>query len=41
VPYHHIGGSVYVILGALTGGGAFVVHGFGPDQTIRLLAAAG
>ena len=42
VPYHHIGGSLYVILGALTSGGAFiVVDRFDPDQTVRLLPLAG
>ncbi|MFC5745612.1 class I adenylate-forming enzyme family protein [Actinomadura rugatobispora] len=42
VPYHHIGGSLYVVLGALTGGGAFVVvDRFDADQTVRLLPLAG
>jgi acyl-CoA synthetase (AMP-forming)/AMP-acid ligase II len=42
VPYHHIGGSLYVILGALTSGGAFVVvDRFDPEQTVRLLPLAG
>ncbi|MFB4308304.1 class I adenylate-forming enzyme family protein [Actinomadura sp. GTD37] len=42
VPYHHIGGSLYVVLGALTSGGAFVVvDRFDPDQTVRLVALAG
>jgi acyl-CoA synthetase (AMP-forming)/AMP-acid ligase II len=42
VPYHHIGGSLSVILGALVSGGAFVVvDRFDPDQTVRLLALAG
>jgi acyl-CoA synthetase (AMP-forming)/AMP-acid ligase II len=42
VPYHHIGGSLYVVLGALTSGGAFVVvDRFDPDQTVRLLSLAG
>ena len=42
VPYHHIGGSLYVILGALTTGGAFVVvDRFDPEQTVRLLPRAG
>jgi fatty-acyl-CoA synthase len=41
VPYHHIGGSLYVILGALTSGGAFViVDRFDPEQTVRLLPLA-
>jgi fatty-acyl-CoA synthase len=41
VPYHHIGGSLYVILGALTSGGAFVVvDRFDPAQTVRLLSLA-
>jgi acyl-CoA synthetase (AMP-forming)/AMP-acid ligase II len=41
VPYHHIGGSLYVVLGALTSGGAFVVvDRFDPDQTVRLLSLA-
>jgi fatty-acyl-CoA synthase len=42
VPYHHIGGSIFVILGALTSGGAFVVvDRFEPAQTVRLLSLAG
>ncbi|MFB4295095.1 class I adenylate-forming enzyme family protein [Actinomadura sp. NTSP31] len=42
VPYHHIGGSLYVVLGALTSGGAFiVVDRFDPEQTVRLLSLAG
>jgi acyl-CoA synthetase (AMP-forming)/AMP-acid ligase II len=40
VPYHHIGGSLYVV-GALTTGGAFVVvDRFDPEQTVRLLSLA-
>jgi fatty-acyl-CoA synthase len=42
VPYHHIGGSLYVILGALTMGGAFVVvDRFDPERTVKLLPLAG
>jgi acyl-CoA synthetase (AMP-forming)/AMP-acid ligase II len=42
VPFHHVGGSVSIILGALTSGGAFiVVDKFDPVQTVRLLALAG
>ena len=41
VPYHHIGGSLYVVLGALTTGGAFVVvDKFDPERIVRLLALA-
>jgi acyl-CoA synthetase (AMP-forming)/AMP-acid ligase II len=42
VPFHHVGGSVSIILGALTTGSAFiVVDRFDPAQTVRLLPLAG
>jgi acyl-CoA synthetase (AMP-forming)/AMP-acid ligase II len=42
VPFHHVGGSVSIMLGALTTGGAFiVVDRFDPEQTVRLLPLAG
>lgn len=38
VPYHHIGGSCFVILGGLIDGGAFVVlEKYAPAETMRLL----
>jgi fatty-acyl-CoA synthase len=42
VPFHHVGGSVFVILGALSVGGSFVVvDRFRPDESVRLLSAVG
>ena len=41
VPFHHVGGSVSIILGSLTTGAAFVVlDRFDPAQTVRLMAEA-
>ncbi|MFC0530028.1 class I adenylate-forming enzyme family protein [Phytohabitans kaempferiae] len=38
VPYHHIGGSCFVILGGLVDAGAFVVvEKYAPAETMRLL----
>jgi fatty-acyl-CoA synthase len=42
VPFHHVGGSVSIILGALTTGNAFIVlDKFDPVQMVRLLPLAG
>ncbi len=42
VPFHHIGGSVAVMLGALGVGAAFVVlRGFDREQLIRLMPVVG
>jgi fatty-acyl-CoA synthase len=42
VPFHHVGGSVSIILGALTTGSAFIVlDRFDPEQAVRLLPLAG
>ena len=42
VPFHHIGGSISILLGALGVGAAFVVlRGFDREQIIRLMPAAG
>jgi fatty-acyl-CoA synthase len=42
VPFHHVGGSVFVVLGALVVGGAFVlVDRFSAPETVRLLRIAG
>jgi fatty-acyl-CoA synthase len=42
VPFHHVGGSVSIVLGALTTGSAFiVVERFDPEQTVRLMRVAG
>jgi fatty-acyl-CoA synthase len=42
VPFHHVGGSVSIILGSLTTGGAFVVlDRFDPSQWVRLMPLAG
>jgi fatty-acyl-CoA synthase len=41
VPFHHVGGSVSIILGSLTTAAAFVVlDKFDAAQTVRLLSAA-
>jgi len=42
VPFHHIGGSVSIVLGALGVGGALVVlRGFDREQLIRLMPVVG
>jgi len=42
VPFHHIGGSISIMLGALGVGGAFVVlRGFDREQVIRLMPLVG
>jgi acyl-CoA synthetase (AMP-forming)/AMP-acid ligase II len=42
VPFYHVGGSVSIILGALTTGSAFiVVDRFDAEQTVRLIPLAG
>ncbi|SOD72132.1 fatty-acyl-CoA synthase/long-chain acyl-CoA synthetase [Jatrophihabitans sp. GAS493] len=41
VPFHHVGGSVFVLLGALTTGSALVVtDSFNAEESVRLLTAA-
>lgn len=42
VPFHHVGGSVFVILGALSVSGSFLlVDRFKPTESVRLLVEAG
>jgi fatty-acyl-CoA synthase len=42
VPFHHVGGSIAIMLGALGVGGAFVVlRGFDREQLIRLMPVVG
>lgn len=42
VPFHHVGGSISVLLGALsTKGASIVVDRFNPEESIRLLPLAG
>ena len=42
VPYHHIGGTCSIVLGALGVGGSFVVlEGYNRDQLIRLMPKIG
>jgi fatty-acyl-CoA synthase len=41
VPFHHVGGSLSVLLGALTTGSSLVItERFNPEESVRLLTAA-